>query len=301
MSSNSIDMMPSGSVPASFEFLKWTSTYEHQKPYEVFIPLASFGDKKETVPRSNLVFESRTVTVQDARGAEGDFDLNTHGFRFARHTTAVQDLRDPEQVAEKYVPEMQRWLEGLLGREEGREVRTVCFDIRARKSMDPVEFSHKTINLEDGFDALLPATHPHIDQSSTGALRRIHRHMSEEAEDLLKGRVRIINIWRPLRKVEAWPLALCDASSLEGNDLVACDIVRRRFVGETLFGRYNEKQRWYYLSDQAVDEVTMIQIYDSDAPEGATRSCMHSSFALEETGVRVRESIEMRLLVFTPA
>ncbi|CAK7244929.1 MAG: hypothetical protein STHCBS139747_006492 [Sporothrix thermara] len=58
--------------------------------------------------------------------------------------------------------------------------------------MDPDEFSKKTINLEDGFDPLLPATHPHVDQSTTGAIRRVQRHLGDEAHELLKGRVRII-------------------------------------------------------------------------------------------------------------
>ena len=28
--------------------------------------------------------------------------------------------------------------------------------------MDPDEFAKRTVNLEDGFDPLLPATHPHV-------------------------------------------------------------------------------------------------------------------------------------------
>ena len=35
--------------------------------------------------------------------------------------------------------------------------------------MDPAQFSQKTVNLEDGFDALLPATHPHVGKTGTGA------------------------------------------------------------------------------------------------------------------------------------
>ena len=48
------------------------------------------------------------------------------------------------------------------------------------------------MNLEDGFDPLLPATHPHIDQSVQGAVLRVKRHMGDEAGELLKGRVRVI-------------------------------------------------------------------------------------------------------------
>jgi len=82
--------------------------------------------------------------------------------------------------------------------------------------MEPEEFSKKTINLEDGFDPLPPATHPHVgtqtrniwsnkanptdflpDQSIPGAIARVRRHMGEDADKLLKGRVRIIKYVPP--------------------------------------------------------------------------------------------------------
>ena len=105
--------------------------------------------------------------------------------------------------------------------------------------------------------------------------------MCNEADKLLKGRVRIIkyvppaildssvltkysSVWRPLQKVKAWPLAFCDARTVRPDDLVACDIVRRRYVGETYFGKYNPDQKWYYISDLEDDDVVLLKIYDSD-------------------------------------
>lgn len=116
------------SVTASFDFLKWVSVYELQKPYEVFIPVSSFGDKKETVPRSNLVFETHQVQVEDVRGRQVQYSLDTHGFQFAKHMTAVQDLKNPDEVAEKYVPEIRSYMEDVVCAGEG--ARTFCFDIR---------------------------------------------------------------------------------------------------------------------------------------------------------------------------
>ncbi len=94
------------------------------------------------------------------------------------------------------------------------------------------------------------------------------------------------SIWRPADKVTAWPLAVCDASSVDADDLVLCDIVRRRFVGETLFGKFNPRQRWCYLSGQEADEIAMLQIYDSDAERGALR-CKFSTPATHHTGIHV--------------
>ena len=121
-------------VPASFEYLQWGPFYEKQKPYEVFLPLASFGDKKETVPRSNLAFETRVMCVSDVRGAEQNYCLDTHGFQFAKHTTAVKNLDDADTVHRIYVPEMQAFVaDNLLAGEPG-PIRTFCFDIRVSLS-----------------------------------------------------------------------------------------------------------------------------------------------------------------------
>lgn len=120
-------------VNASFEFLQWQESYEKQKPYEIFLPLDSFGEQhRNKVPRSNLVFEPRTVSVQDVRGREGDFGLDTHGFQFVRHSTGViADLKDRRAVSERYVPEMMGVLrECLAGTVDEASVRTLCFDLR---------------------------------------------------------------------------------------------------------------------------------------------------------------------------
>ncbi|EEU36873.1 uncharacterized protein NECHADRAFT_81142 [Fusarium vanettenii 77-13-4] len=283
-------------VLASLDYLKWDALFERQKPYEVFIPTSSFRDE-HSVPRSNLVFEKKFIPIQNARGLEHQFKLDTQGFQFEKHATNVANLKDRDSVLTTYVPEMEEFLKHTLGQPSG--IRTLCFDIRLREAVDPTVFAKKTVNLENGFDPLLPATHPHVDQSPTGAIRRVHRHLGDEATDLLQSRVRIINIWRPLDRVTSWPLATCDARSVNQNDLVTCDIVRRRYTGETCFGLHSEGQQWFYLSDQDVDEVTLLKIYDSSDAVDA-KFCLHSSFPPEADNVSPqRESLEIRLLVFT--
>ncbi|KAK1836109.1 hypothetical protein QBC39DRAFT_367498 [Podospora conica] len=286
--------MTTTTVTATFDFLQWQPSYTTHKPYEILVPLPA---TTTPVPRSNLVFEPHTVPVADARGREASFALDSHGFALLRHPAgAAADLKDRAAVAGAYVPEMEAFLRGHLG----GDVETFCFDFRLRESIHPDEFCKRTVNLEDGFDPLLPATHPHIDQTTQGAIRRVRRHMGDRADELLKGRIRIINIWRPLAPVRSWPLALCDARTVAPSDLVKCDIVRRRYVGETYFGRFSPEQRWWYLSGMTREEVVLVKVYDSDADVLASR-CLHASFLLDETQPpAVRESMELRVLVFGP-
>ncbi|KAI0127981.1 hypothetical protein BJ170DRAFT_397584 [Xylariales sp. AK1849] len=280
---------------ASFDFLQWQKLYETQKPYEVFLPISSFGKHQGTVPRTNLVFESKDVMVKDVRGQAETLSLDEQGFQFVKSRTMV-DLKDREAVTQAYIPAMERLLQSHIG--NGEPVRTFCFDVRLRETMDPSEFSKRTVDLEDGFDPLLPSTHPHVG-SISGAIRQVQRHLGDEADELLKGRVRIINIWRPLHKVTAWPLALCDTRTVNPDSLIATDVVRRRYVGETYFCAFEDEQEWYYLSGQDVDEVALLKIYDSNPLTGA-RFCLHSSFPPKDNDVsKRRESIELRMLVFT--
>jgi hypothetical protein len=71
------------------------------------------------------------------------------------------------------------------------------------------------------------------------------------------------SVWRPLRKVQNWPLALCDSRTLESRCLVAADRVRREFVGEGLWALESPNYRWFYLPEQDIDELTLIKITDS--------------------------------------
>ncbi|KAH8678135.1 hypothetical protein BX600DRAFT_145551 [Xylariales sp. PMI_506] len=284
------------STTGSLQYFKWQDINNYQKPYEVFFPLASFGDENRNVQRTNLAFEIKDVAVRDARGDEARYCLDIHGFAFAQHSTSVHDLKDRGAVEKHYLPEMEEFLKAYLG---NHKAKTYIFETRIRESMDPQEFAKRVINLEDGFDPLLPATHPHIDQTAAAAIKRVRHHMGDEAERLLQGRVRILNIWRPLRKVTSWPLAVCDARSVDVQDLVSVDIIRRKYIGETCFSKHNPDQEWYYLSDQNTNEIILLKIYDSSNDVEA-KFCLHSAFSLEKSEKQEsRQSIEIRVLVFT--
>ena len=119
---------------------------------------------------------------------------------------------------------------------------------------------------------------------------------------MLRGRVQIINLWRPIRgPLRDAPLAVCDAASVAFTDFVPSDLVYRDRTGETYRVRYNPAHRWFYVPEMRVDEAILIKCYDS--AEDKARFTAHSAFEdpTAPPDVLPRESIELRTLAFHTA
>ena len=57
-----------------------------------------------------------------------------------------------------------------------------------------------------------PATRVHVDHTAKSGPQRVRDFFGDEAEELLRGRVQVINLWRPIRgPLRDAPLAVCDA------------------------------------------------------------------------------------------
>jgi hypothetical protein len=145
-----------------------------------------------------------------------------------------------------------------------------------------------------------PVGRVHVDHTEQSGPQRIRDLLGEQAEDLLRGRAQVVNIWRPIRgPLRDAPLAVCDAGSVAADDLIASDLVYRDRVGETYSVRYRPQHRWFYVPEMRGDEVLLLKCYDS-ATDGRARFAPHSAF-LDPTAPDVvlpRESIELRTFVF---
>lgn len=60
---------------------------------------------------------------------------------------------------------------------------------------------------------------------------------------------------------------MCDARTVNGQDLVAVDMVFPHYVGEMYQIYHKPDQKWYYLDKQTTDEVWIIKMCDSGASE----------------------------------
>jgi hypothetical protein len=102
----------------------------------------------------------------------------------------------------------------------------------------------------------------HIDQTLAAAANRVHRHLpADEAQELLKKRFQIINLWRPINH-PAWdtPLALCDYTSVTPDqDLVPSRLIYATYEGENYSVRYNPEHRWKYISGLKPEEYILIK------------------------------------------
>ncbi|BCZ83985.1 hypothetical protein PTKU64_76600 [Paraburkholderia terrae] len=238
-------------------------------------------------PQRSGVYRTQRVNIVNARVSPppGGLSLDRNGFELRRHASALSDFSDPAAIERIYYPEA----EALLKRWTGAK-RVVIFDhtlrdgqaARASGVREPVKFIHN-------------------DQTFVSGPRRVRDHLPpHEAEALLKGRVAIVNLWRPVGStVESSPLALCDARSISLTDLVPSDLIYPDKIGETYAFVFNPRHRWYYFPLMSPEEVLLLKIYDS-AGDDIARLTAHTAFddPSSPPDARARRSIELRSLLF---
>lgn len=187
--------------------------------------------------------------------------------------------------------------------------RTFIFDHTIRR----VNAKADEVKKEDGEDVKPtkgplrgPVRRVHIDQSYAAGLSRVPYHLPDEAEKLLKGRVQLINVWRPIKTVKRDPLTVAQAQSVAEEDLVPIGLIYEKRQGETLAVKHRDTQKWFYKYHQTPEEVLLIKCFDNKAgaesdPKYRERAkrVPHSAFEIPGTeDEETRESIEVRALVF---
>ena len=89
---------------------------------------------------------------------------------------------------------------------------------------------------------------------------------SDKVEHVLSGgRFAIINVWRnmDLAPVQSYPLALCDATSVQPEHLVVFEIHYHDRVGENYFAKHSNRHKWYFYPELTRDEALLIKQWDS--------------------------------------
>jgi hypothetical protein len=242
-------------------------------------------------PRSNLEPEPHQVRIHTLRPIAGELGLDVQGFALKEQRSAVQDFWDDEEVRRVYYPEAERFLKDVTGAS-----RIFIFDHLQRRRVPGQEDRSRSGPRQ-------PATRVHVDHTARSGPQRVRDLMGEEAEELLKGRVQVINMWRPIRgPLRDAPLAVCDSRTVAPDDLVPSDLVYRDRTGETYSVRYNPSHRWFYVPEMQRDEALLLKIADTRTDISA-RFMPHTAFTDPTTPPDAfpRESIELRTLVFHPA
>jgi hypothetical protein len=242
-------------------------------------------------PRSNLTPEPHQMHIHSLRPIADDLGLDVQGFALLEQRSAVKDFWDDDEVRRVYYPEAERFLAEATGAS-----RIFIFDHLQRRRVPGQQDRSRSGPRQ-------PATRVHVDHTDRSGPQRVRDLMGDEAEELLKGRVQVINMWRPIRgPLRDAPLAVCDSRTVAAADLVPSDLVYRERVGETYSVRYNPAHRWFYTPEMRRDEVLLLKIADTKTDISA-RFMPHTSFTDPTTPADAfpRESIELRTLVFHPA
>jgi hypothetical protein len=239
-------------------------------------------------PQRNIEYAPQRVVIRNARPIARELSLDKEGFLLRPNETAVADFYDEDDVRGAYYPEVEALVRAVTGAQ-----KVVIFDHTRRNS--------NTALGEGNVVAREAAASVHNDYTEKSAPQRVRDLLDPaEAEARLQRRYLEINVWRSIAgPVEAWPLAVCDARSIDSKDLVASE---RRYpgrIGEIYHVAYNPRHRWFYFPRMRRDEVLFIKCFDS-AKDGRARLSVHTAFEDPTTrkGAPPRESIEVRTFAF---
>jgi len=235
--------------------------------------------------RSNIELDEQSVWIADARG--GAFTLDANGFALVGHRTAVRDFWDEAQTLALGHPEAAEIVRAATGAS-----RVVVFDHTLRRRLSGAEDRSRGVPRQ-------PAGRVHVDQTVRSGPQRVRDLMGDQAEDLLRRRAAIINVWRPIaRPAVDWPLAVADAASVDPADLIPSELRFQHRTGEIYGVAHNPAQRWYSVRAQRPDEALLIKCWESD--ERVARFAPHGAFEDPTTPPDTpgRESIEFRTIAF---
>lgn len=234
------------------------------------------------------------MQVFDCRPIADELKMDVAGFELHTRPTEFDDFFAPEQVKQRYYPEVVSLLKRDLG-----ALEVFVFDHNVRSFP---RAARKEVGVRE------PVEGAHNDYTLTSGPKRIEEILEEnDARHLLGNRAALINVWRPLvGPIQDHPLAVCDARSTKLEDFIATqiqhfqegDLETPAHVGEVFSFQHNPQHRWYYASDMQPDEVIFLKCFDT-ALDGRARYTGHTGFRNPECpeDFVARESIEARTVV----
>jgi hypothetical protein len=261
----------------------------------VGIPYTVENDEKlvnETFGPNNIrrrrtgTHELKQMTVQNGRLLGDRLSLDEQGFVFVEHKTKVTDFFDAAELESVYYPEVEQLIESTSGAS-----RVVIFDHTLR-SGNETEREEKLIRE--------PVLSAHNDYTEWSGPNRVREALPDEAEALLARRFAIIQVWRAINQpIQANPLAVADAKSVEMEDLLVAERRYPHRVGQTYRLKYSRNHRWFYFPEMRRDEALVFKVYDSEK-DGRARFTPHTSFIdpTSPPNAPPRQSIEVRAFAF---
>lgn len=260
--------------------------------------------------------DKESLPVYDVRPAQGQFDIDTHGFMFANLKTAMPQtmdvLMDPdeEEIRRTFWPEVAE----LARRHVTSAGRRPKFAVvlGTQKFAPLTKEQQKGIKNPFGSLASTYSRIAHADFSEVvfdNAYKMlVKRGLCSEQEGKEGLDLMFVNAWKPFgQTVRDNPFAILDWTSVDAKEDVHTHLRGKHHAPGALFTSsvtYNPKHRWVYLPEQRDDEIWLFKQADSRAvnkePASLAQYGFHQSFKLpDDPGPenRTRRSIALRLLL----
>jgi hypothetical protein len=225
------------------------------------------------------------MDIADARGR--DTTLDGAGFTLVAHQSSVADFPDRTAVAAIHRQE----IVDLIGTLSGADLVLV-------NSPGVLRFSEKSA-ISGTLDNSRPARFAHVDLSDETAAAFAQR----AAPDGRKlARFAHFNVWRAISAPpQDVPLAVCDARSVNRDDLILADAVfdapgKPEWSFEGVVVAHACAHRWHWFPDMTRDEALVFKTHDSDPARAhcVPHVAFNNPFATPQTPPRA--SIEMRAI-----
>ncbi len=235
--------------------------------------------------RDTVVVEQHVMAAHDGRAV--DLSLDDAGFTLVDHKSAVKDFADREIAARVHCAEIAELVRSVTGADH-----VSC------KAGPLMRFSERS-GQAGSKDNSYPARFCHVDVSdATG-----RQFAMRSAEGRPFRRAAHYNVWRALSPApQDVPLALLDARSLSGRELILADAIFDSPGGDFQFEGYvvahEPGHRWHWFPDLSPDEAIIFKTHDSLA--SAASAVPHVAFddPLSPPDAAPRVSIEMRAIAY---
>jgi hypothetical protein len=230
----------------------------------------------------------REMIIEDGWPLADRFSVDREGFELHEFDARFEAFDDDDELKSVFYPQ----IIDFVKRHSGAR-RVVVFDHTIRKRM-PADLKVQTVVQRPAVMLV------HSDYTVKSGPQRVRDLLPEEADALLARRVAFYNVWKPLyRQVEELPLAMCDATTHDEQDMLRMELKYRERTGEIYVMRHSPRHRWVYFPLMQASQALLLKTFDSET-DGRARFMGHTAFEDPTTpaGAMKRESIEVRTMAF---
>src|SRR5277367_3458025 len=173
-----MDTSTGGGAPANLDHVQATLSYLADRNER---PVTYMYEPSAGAPMRSGKTVKEPMTILNGRPVADQLTLDGQGFELVHHESHVRDFYDEAEVKGAYYPEVERLVKEATGAK-----RVVAFDHNVRNGLKVPE---RKAGIRE------PVRFAHNDYTLTSGPQRVRDLLGDEAQELLKHRFAVINVW----------------------------------------------------------------------------------------------------------